>query len=146
MIKLYFGNGVAIISTLFLGVNIAYMLFVNLNRTIVQKWGLLLLAFILLHGLFWYFANIRDLYSNSITYATNHLGTDGLFSANSIQSIIFWIVTIAIWILGIIAIFKPQYRKNIFYIITLIAIIQIAFIEYSRIRLYYTMPSSFDYM
>ena len=64
MLKLYFGNSITIISTLLLGANIAYMLWGYLGRQTIQKWGMILLLFILLHGAFWYFANVRDLYSN----------------------------------------------------------------------------------
>lgn len=146
MLKLYFGNYIAVISTLLLGANIGYILWGYLSRTTIHKWGMVILLFIVLHGMFWYFANVRDLYSNSIIYATDGSVEMGLFSVSSIQSIIFWIATIIIWLLGIISIFKPQYRQSIFYIIAIISIIQIAFIECSRIGLYNSVPCRFDYM
>lgn len=117
-----------------------------LNRAIFQKWGMIILIIILLHGIFWFFANIRDLYSNSIIYAIDGSEEMGLFSVSSIQSIVFWIASAAIWLLGIISIFKPQFRQNIFYIISVIIILQILFIEGSRIWLYGSIPSRFDYM
>lgn len=146
MVKLYFGNSVTIISTLLLGINIGYMLWGYLSRAAIQKWSMVILLFILLHGALWYFANVRDLYSNSIIYATDGSIEMGLFSVSSIQSIVFWVASVIIWVLGIVSIFKPEYRQNIFYIIAVVSIIQIAFIEGSRIWLYNSVPTRFDYM
>ena len=146
MLKLYFGNSVTFISTLLLGVNIGYVLWGYLNRATIQKWGMIILLFILLHGALWYFANVRDLYSNSIIYATDGSVGMGLFSVSSIQSIVFWVASVVIWVFGIISIFKPEYSQNIFFIIVVVSIAQIAFIEGSRIWLYNSVPTRFDYM
>lgn len=146
MLKLFFGNYSATLSTLLLGANIGYILWGYLNRVTIMNWGMNILLFILLHGAFWYFANIRDLYSNSIINAIDGSVKMGLFSVSSIQSIVFWVASVAIWLLGIISIFNPQYRQNIFYIIVIVSIIQIAFIESSRIWLYNSVPTRFDYM
>ena len=146
MLKLYFGNSITIISTLLLGVNIGYMLWGYFSRATIQKWGMVILFFILLHGVLWYFANVRGLYSNSIVYATDGSVEMGLFSVSSVQSIVFWGASLIIWLLGIVAIFKPEYRQNIFYIIVIVSIVQIAFIEGSRIWLYNSNPIRFDYM
>lgn len=146
MLKLYFGNGFAVLSTLLFGANIGYMIWTYLCRVTIQKWGIIILLYILLHGALWYFANIRDLYSNSIIFATDGSVEMGLFSVSSIQSIIFWIASVIIWLLGIISVFKPEYRQNIFFIIAIISIVQIAFIECSRIWLYNSIPNRFDYM
>ena len=146
MIRLYFGNLTAIMCTLMLGVNLGYVVWRYLNRINIQKWGVAILIFILLHSVFWYLAHIRDLYSNSIVYATDGSVGMGLFSVSSIQSIIFWILSVAIWGLGVISIFKPHHRRNIFFIMAILSAIQITFIESSRIWLYYSNPASFDYM
>lgn len=146
MVKLYFGNSVAIITTLLLGVNIGYMIWGYLSRAAIQKWGMIILLFILLHGALWYFANARDLYSDSIIYATDGSVAMGLFCVSSIQSIVFWIASVIIWVLGIVSIFKPEYRQNIFFVIVVVSIVQIAFIEGSRIWLYNSVPTRFDYM
>ena len=146
MAKLYFGNTVTIISTLLLGLNIGYMLWGYISRAAIQKCGMIILLFILLHGALWYFANVRDLYSNSIIYATDGSVEMGLFSVNSIQSIVFWVTSVIIWVLAILSIFKPEYRQNIFFIIAVVSIVQIAFIEGSRIWLYNSVPTRFDYM
>ena len=47
MLKLYLGNSITIISTLLLGANIAYMLWGYLGRLTIQKWGMIILLFIL---------------------------------------------------------------------------------------------------
>lgn len=146
MFKLYFGNPTAIISTIFLVGNIGYMLWGYLNRASIQKWGWVILFLILLNGVLWYFANVRDHYSNSIVYAVDGSVEVGLFSVGSIQSIVYWLASCLIWIGGIIAIFKPQYRKQIFCIISLVALVQIIFIEGSRIWLYNVAPSNFNYI
>lgn len=146
MFKLYFGNPPAIISTIFLIGNIGYMLWGYLNRASIQKWGLVILLLILLNGVLWYFSNIRDHYSNSIVYAVDGSVDMGLFSVGSIQSIVYWLASCLIWICGIIAIFKPQYREQIFCIISFVALIQIIFIEGSRICLYHVAPGNFDYL
>ena len=146
MIKLFFGNSVTIISTLLLGANIGFILWGYLSRAAIHKWGMIILLFILLHGALWYFANVRDLYSNSIIYATDGSVEMGLFSVSSIQSIVFWAASVIIWVLGIISIFKQEYRQNIFFIIAVVSIVQIAFIEGSRIWLYNCVPTRFDYM
>ena len=146
MVKLYVGNTVTIISTLLLGLNIGYMLWGYLSRATIQKWGMMILLFILLHGALWYFANVRDLYSNSIICATDGSVESVIFSFRSIQSIFFWASSFIICFLGIISIFKQEYRQNIFFIIAVVSIVQIAFIEGSRIWLYNCVPTRFDYM
>lgn len=146
MLKLYLGNSITIISTLLLGANIAYMLWGYLGRLTIQKWGMIILLFILLHGALWYFANVRDLYSNSIILATDGSVEMGLFSVSSIQSIVFWAASVIVWLLGIVSIFKPEYRQHIFYIIAIVSLVQIAFIEGSRIWLYSSAPARFDYL
>ena len=40
---------------------------------------------------------------------------------------------------------QPVYRQNIFFIIAVVSIVQIAFIEGSRIWLYNCVPTRFDY-
>ena len=67
----------------------------------------------------------------------------GLFSANSAQSIVFWIASIAIWLLGILAIFKPQVRKPVFFIMAALSVFSMGFIEASRIWLYHAAPIRF---
>ena len=146
MLKLYFGNSTAIISTILLGSNVACMIWGVLNHTTIKRWGSVILLFILLNGMFWYFANIRDLYSNSIVYATDRSVKDGLFSVGSVQSVLFWLASAVIWVLGLVSIFKPQHRKNIFFIITAVSIIQMTFIESSRIWVYHFSPEKFNYM
>ena len=101
MIKLYFGNPTAIIAILLAVTNIGYMLWGYIFHASIQKWGLLILLLILLNGVFWFFANIRDLYSNSIVYAVDGSVEMGLFSANSIQSILYWVTSGIMWIAGI---------------------------------------------
>ena len=81
-----------------------------------------------------------------IIYATDGSVGMGLFSVSSIQSIVFWVASVIIWVLGIISIFKPVYRQNIFFIIAVVSIVQIAFIEGCRIWLYNSVPTRFDYM
>lgn len=146
MVKLYSGNSDAIITTLLLGVNIGYMIWGYLSRAAIQKWGMIILLFILLHGALWYFANVRDRYCDSIIYATDGSVGMGLFSVSSIQSIVFWIASVIIWVLGIVSIFEPEYRQNNFFVIVVVSIVQIAFIEGSRIWLYNSVPTRFDYM
>ncbi len=140
---LYLGSPCAVWGTLLLGANIGYILWIYGRKAFIQKWGWSILLFILLHGLFWYFANIRDGYSNSIVHAIDGSVKMGLFSANSVQSIVFWIVSIAVWLLGIIVIFKPQFRQNVFFIMSVLSIFQMVFIEASRIWLYHTDPIRF---
>lgn len=36
---------------------------------------------------------------------------------SSMQSIVFLLASVVIWLLGILSFFKPEYRQNIFYII-----------------------------
>lgn len=88
---LYWGNPHTVLSTLLLGANIGYLLWACARKAHIQKWGMSILLLILLHGLFWYFANIRDGYSNSIVHAIDGSTEMGLFSANSVQSIVFWL-------------------------------------------------------
>lgn len=146
MLKLFFGNSTSIISSILLVANVGYMLWAYLNRSAIQRWGVVILILILLNGILWYFANVRDQYSNSILFATDGSAEMGLFSVSSIQSIIYWAASAIIWIAGIISIFKPQFRQQIFYIIAITACVQFLFIEGSRICLYISSPSSFDYM
>lgn len=146
MLKLYFGNHSAIISTLLLLGNFIYILLGYANSGTIQKWGISILLLIILNGVYWYFANVRDLYSNSIISAIDKSAEGGLFSVSSIQSLIYWLTSIIIWLCGLAAIFKPQYRRQIFYIITIAAFIQIGFIEASRIALYNRTPQRFNYM
>lgn len=108
-----------------------------------SKMGLEYFLLILLHGVFWYFANIRDGYSNSIVHAIDGSTEMGLFSANSVQSIVFWLASIAIWLMGILAIFKPQVRNPAFFIMAALSAFSMGFIEASRIWLYHAAPIRF---
>lgn len=146
MVKLFLGSPAAVISSLMLAVNIGYTVWVYLSRAVVKRWGIVILILILLNGILWYFANIRDQYSNSILFATDGSAEMGLFSVKSVQSIIYWIASVIIWTSGIAAVFKPQQRRQIFCIIAIAAFVQLAFIEGSRIRLYASSPDKFDYM
>ena len=123
---LYWGNPHMVLSTLLLGANIGYLLWACAKKVYIQRWGWSILLLILLHGVFWYFANIRD-----------------GFSANSAQSIVFWIASIAIWLLGSLAIFKPQVRKPVFFIMAALSVFSMGFIEASRIWLYHAAPIRF---
>ena len=79
MLKLFFGNSSAIISTFLLIVNLGYMLWGYMKQNNIHKWGWIILALIVLNGVFWYFANVRDEYSNSIVYAVDKSVEGGLF-------------------------------------------------------------------
>lgn len=140
---LYWGNPHMVLSTLLLGANIGYLLWACARKAYIQKWGWSILLLILLHGVFWYFANIREGYSNSIVHAIDGSTEMGLFSANSVQSIVFWLASIAIWLMGILAIFKPQVRNPIFFIMAAFSAFSMGFIEASRIWLYHTAPIRF---
>lgn len=140
---LYWGNPHMVLSTLLLGTNIGYLLRACTRKAYIQKWGWSILLLILLHGVFWYFANIRDGYSNSIVHAIDGSTEMGLFSANSVQSIVFWLASIVIWLLGTLAIFKPQVRKHAFFIMAALNIASMGFIEASRIWLYHAAPIRF---
>ena len=98
---LYWENPHTVLSTLLLGANIGYLFMGLCEKSVHSKMGLEHSSAHLLHGVFWYFANIRDGYSNSIVHAIDGSTEMGLFSANSAQSIVFWIASIAIWLLGI---------------------------------------------
>lgn len=93
--------------------------------------------------MFWYFANIRDEYSNSIVHAVDGSTEMGLFSVNSSQSIVFWLASIVIWLLGILAVFKPQVRKPAFFIMAALSAFSMGFMEASRIWLYHIDPIRF---
>lgn len=140
---LYWGNLHMVLSTFLLGANIGYLLWAWARKAYIQKWGWNILLLILLHGAFWYFANIRDGYSNSIVHAIDGSTEMGLFSVNSVQSIVFWLASIVIWLLGILAIFKPQVRKHAFFIMAALSIASMGFIEASRIWLYHAAPIRF---
>ena len=129
---LYWGNPHTVLSTLLLGANIGYLLWACAKKVYIQRWGWSILLLILLHGVFWYFANIRDGYSNSIVHAIDGSTEMGLFSANSAQSIVFWIASIAIWLLGILA-----------FIMAALSVFSMGFIEASRIWLYHAAPIRF---
>ena len=140
---LYWENPHTVLSTLLLGANIGYLLWACAKKVYIQRWGWSILLLILLHGVFWYFANIRDGYSNSIVHAIDGSTEMGLFSANSVQSTVFWLASIVIWLLGILAIFKPQVRKHAFFIMVTLNIFSMGFIEASRIWLYHATPIRF---
>ena len=140
---LYWGNPHTVLSTLLLRANIGYLLWACARKAHIQRWGWSILLLILLHGVFCYFANIRDGYSNSIVHAIDGSTEMGLFSANSVQSIVFWLASIAIWLMGILAIFKPQVRNPVFFIMAAFSTFSIGFIEASRIWLYHAAPIRF---
>lgn len=86
---LYWGNPHTVLSTLLLGANIGYLLWACAKKVYIQRWGWSILLLILLHGVFWYFSNIRDGYSNSIVHAIDGSTEMGLFSANSANPLYF---------------------------------------------------------
>jgi len=146
MLKLYFGNSSAIISTILAFINLGYVIWAYRIKSPTEKWGLVILGLVLLNGALWYFSNVRDQYSNSIVYAIDGSVADGLFSLSSKQSIIYWVTSCLIWLAAIVAIFKPNYRQGIFNIMVVCACVQLLFIEGSRFWLYQNSPTSFNYM
>ena len=141
---LYWGNPHTVLSTLLLGANIGYLLWACAKKVYIQRWGWSILLLILLHGVFWYFANIRDGYSNSIVHAIDGSTEMGLFSANSAQSIVFWIASIAILAAGLPCYFQATSSENpSFFIMAALSVFSMGFIEASRIWLYHAAPIRF---
>lgn len=146
MVKLYIGNTQTLISSMLLIINLGYMIWGYLRATHIKRWGLVILIFVIINSLFWYHANVRDQYYNSIVSAIDGSAPRGLFSANSIQSLIYWGGTIIIWVSGLIAIFYSNVRSKLFFFIISIAFLQMMFIEGSRIWLYCLDHTRFNYM
>lgn len=103
----------------------------------MKTWGKKIMIIVLVGLLLCIFAAIRDEYYLSVQSAEDASVSPGLFSIDSMQSMLACIGGAIIAICSITAIFirRQNYRKTVFYIISAIIVCKIFVIEISRIIL-----------
>ncbi|MEG2686681.1 MAG: hypothetical protein RR954_06145 [Christensenellaceae bacterium] len=138
MLSLYFGSAQAIQATLLVSVFIVISSCAFLWREKITHWGWLI-AFALALGLYiCVAAATRDGYHLSVQYAIDGSVLPGLFTVESIQSIVNCILAAVIVICGVLSIFlkRRKARQALFFILSASAFLKILVIEISRIFLF----------
>lgn len=133
--NLYFGDAISTISTLLvIGAFIYIGLIVSMQKKI-DNWGRKIAVLVLWGIVICCFVAIRDSYHLSVQASMDNNVTAGLFTLESIQSILCSIggAIIAFYSLSSIFIRKQKYRKIMFMILSATMLIKTLIIEVSRI-------------
>jgi hypothetical protein len=125
MLNLYFGSLFSIITTILVLAMLIFIVHTFKTRSSVNKWGRLIILFIIVGTAISAFSALRD----------NYAAADALFSMTSLQSNLCSIAGGAIFLTGIISIFlrNQSLRKVCFFIISALFICQVLVIEMSRV-------------
>ncbi len=147
MIKLYFAKPFSAITTLLSIGLIFYMVQSYLKRGSIEFWGRRILLVCFWGLLICITASTRDRFDRSVQYVIDGSVPPGLFTLLSPQSIIGCALGIIIPLVGIISIFthKQNARQVMFFIISISTIAKLAIIEVSRIAMYITTSSPWEF-
>lgn len=125
MIELYFGNTVSMLTSALVLAMLALIVYALSRRGRIEKWGRLILLFVLAGTAVSALAATRDAYATP----------SALFAMESAQSFVCSAAGGAIYLAALVSIFLKKHgiRKYCFYAISLLFIAQVAVIEASRI-------------
>lgn len=124
MFRLFFGDVISILTTVFVLAMLAFVVITFKNRGTISKWGRRILIFILVGTAISALSATRDAY----------MMESAVFSVRSIQSMLCSIAGGMIFLAGIVSIFirNQKFRKTGFQIISVLFIIQVLAVEVSR--------------
>jgi uncharacterized membrane protein len=124
MLKLYFGNAISIMTTVFVLALLFFVIYAFIRRGEIDKWGRYILVFILVGTAISGLSATRDAYMTA----------NALFTPNGLQSLICAIAGGLIFLTGIVSLFvrKQAFRKIAFQLISIFFIIQVVTVEVSR--------------
>jgi hypothetical protein len=125
MFNLFFGDLMSSITSVFVICQVIFIISCIVNRGRIDKWGRLILAFIIIGTAISGLSATRDAY----------MMENAQFSVESIQSIICSIAGAAIFLMGFVSILvkNQKFRKSVFFLVSLLFTIQVLVIEASRI-------------
>ncbi len=128
MLKLYFGDLFSVLTFIFVVFMLVFIVLTIKNRDSYQKWGRLMILFIVVGIAISGLSAMRDGYATA----------NALFSMTSTQSNICSIAGGAIVLSGFVSIFlrNQKFRRGCFHIISALFVIQVLVIEASRIAFY----------
>lgn len=135
--KLYFGSFSSISSTILIAGILVYIGNTAEKRSEINSWGKKIALLALWGLLICIFASTRDRYVQSVQAAMDPKVLPGVFTADSIQSVLCSIggAVIAFSSLSSIFVKKQGYRKAMFFILSASIIFKVLVIEISRLFL-----------
>ncbi|MPN29691.1 hypothetical protein SDC9_177144 [bioreactor metagenome] len=127
MLDLFFGDIYAVLTTVFVLVMLAFIIIVFIKRRSIEKWGRLILVFVLAGTIISALSAARDAF----------MMENALFALTSAQALICSVTGGLIYLIGLVSIFvrKQSFRRISFQLISVLFIIQVITIEASRITL-----------
>jgi hypothetical protein len=128
MLGLYFGNVVAILTTVFVLALMALVVLSVTQHSQISKWGRRILVFVLVGTAISGLSATRDAY----------MMENAMFTVSSLQSIMCAIAGGLIFLTGIVSIFirNQKFRKTGFFLISAFFMMQVLMIEISRVALH----------
>jgi hypothetical protein len=127
MLGLYFGNVIAILTTVFVLALIALTVLSVTQHGKISKWGRRILVFVLVGTAISALSATRDAY----------IMENALFTVSSLQSTVCSIAGGLIFLAGIVSIFvrNQTFRKTSFFVISAFFLVQVLTIEISRVAM-----------
>jgi hypothetical protein len=127
MFKLFFGDVMSVVTTVFVLAMFAFIVLAFINRGRITKWGRLILIFILAGTAISAFSATRDAFAME----------NAVFAMFGLQSAVCAIAGAAIVLLGLVMLFlkKQGARKAGFMMISALFLVQVMTVEVSRVIL-----------
>ena len=127
MLKLFFGDAMSVITTIFVLFMLAFIVYAFVKRGRITKWGRLILLFILVGTAISALSATRDAFAME----------GAVFAMYSLQSAVCAIAGVAIVLTGLVMLFlkKQAARKSGFMMISALFLIQVLTVEISRVVL-----------
>lgn len=124
MLKLYIGDVFSIITSVLVVFMIIFIGYTIKKRDSIDKWGRLMIAFMIVGAGACVMAALRDAYATP----------EALFAMNSLQSIVCSVLGGLITLAAIVSIFlkKQELKRFCFYFASFLFVLEVAVIEVSR--------------
>ena len=127
MLKLFFGDVMSVVTTVFVLALLAFAILALKNRNRITKWGRLILVFILVGTAISAFSATRDAFAMD----------NAVFAMFSLQSAVCAIAGAAVLLTGLVMLFLKNQgaRKVGFMLISALFLVQVLTVEVSRVVL-----------
>lgn len=133
MAKLYLEKPWALRTTLLLCVMTAFALYSFVRRDAIQAWGIRTLLMLLLGLSLCCAAAMRDGYHLSVQHAIDGSVAPGLFTVQSLPSIVGGVLALVAVMCATLSIFLREARQALFFVMSGSLLCKMVFIEASRI-------------
>ena len=132
--SLYFGNVVSVIATCLIVSTLLYVIMTVRNHKEIEKWSRKIAVLAILGLFICIFVATRDNYHLSVQASLDSSVSAGLFTVESIQSVLCCLGGAAIAICLLISVFvkNQKCRKVVFFILSAVIVFKMLVIEISR--------------